>query len=193
MLQLAIRSVKKRPGRFIGTLLATFLGAAISMAFNSLHDTAAATGIDDTSAETLSLSAGVVGGYGTLLVFFAVASTLTVNVRQRLSEITLLRQSGATPAQVKRMIMGEAVLVAVLGTALAIGPAMLGGRLLLDMFQETDQVAPDVDHAFGPIALSAGFGVTLLASAGAAFLAVRRAAKAAAGGWGPRARLRTAG
>ena len=191
--QLAARSVRQRPGRFLGTLLAAFLGAAISMAFNSMHDTAAVDGIDDTSAETLSLSGAVVGGYGTLLVFFAIASTLTVNVRQREAEITLLRQTGATPAQVKRMITGEALLVALLGTVLAVAPAMLGGRLLLDMFQETDQVAPGVAYAFGPIALSAGFGVTLLASVGAAFLAVRRAARAAAGGRAPRAGLRTVG
>ncbi|TDC07319.1 ABC transporter permease [Streptomyces sp. 8K308] len=193
MLQLAIRSVRQRPGRFLGTLLAAFLGAGVSMAFNSLHDTAGAAGVDDVSAETLSLSGGVVGGYGTLLVFFAVASTLTVNVRQRESELALLRQTGATPAQVRRMVMGEAILVALLGAALAIGPAMLGGRALLTMFRETGQVAPGVDHVFGPIALSAGFGVTLLASAGAAFLAVRRATRAAPGARAPRARLRTTG
>lgn len=192
MFTLAMRSVRHRPGRLIGTLLAATLGAAIAMAFNSLHDTAAA-GVDDTSAMTLGLAGGVVGGYGTLLVFFTVASTLTVNVRQRGEELGTLRRAGATPAQLTRMVTGEALVVAVVSTLLAIGPAALGGSALLRLFQDTDQVAADVDYVFGPIALSAGFSVTLLASAGAAFVAVRRAARAAAGQRRRRGRARTVG
>lgn len=177
MFLLAMRSVRHRPGRFLATLLSAFLGAAIIMTFNSMHDTAAQDGVDSTSAETLSTAAGVVGGYGTLLVFFAVASALTVNVRQRAAELELLRCSGATPAQLKRMVVGEAVVVALVGAALAIGPAVLGGRALLEVFQDSGQVAESVDPAFGPIALMTGIDITLLASAGAAFLAVRRATR----------------
>ncbi|TLS42058.1 ABC transporter permease [Streptomyces montanus] len=175
MFALALRSIRRRPGRFTATLLSAFLGAAIIMTFNSMHDTAGAKGVDSVSAETLSTAAGVVGGYGTLLVFFAVASTLTVNVRQRASEIELLRCSGATPAQIKRMVVGESVVVALVGALLAIGPAMLGGQALLDLFQDSGQVARSVDYSFGPVALMSGIDITLLASAGAAFLAVRRA------------------
>lgn len=177
MFVLAMRSIRQRPGRFMATLLSAFLGAAIIMTFNSLHDTAGQRGVDSVSAETLSTAAGVVGGYGTLLVFFAVASTLTVNVRQRAAEIELLRCSGATPAQIGRMVVGESVAVALLGAVLAVGPAMLGGRLLLDVFQDSGQVAGSVSYSFGPVALMTGFEITLLATAGAAFLAVRRATR----------------
>ncbi|MDQ0951714.1 putative ABC transport system permease protein [Streptomyces phaeochromogenes] len=187
MFALAMRSIRQRPGRFAATLLSAFLGAAIIMTFNSMHDTAGAKGVDSTSAESLSTAAGVVGGYGTLLVFFAVASTLTVNVRQRSAEIELLRCSGATPAQIKRMVVGESVAVALVGALLAIGPAMLGGRLLLDLFQDSGQVAESVDYSFGAIALLSGIDITVLAAAGAAFLAVRRATRKT----GPRGRGRT--
>ena len=174
MFVLALRSIRQRPGRFLATLLSAFLGTAIIMTFNSMHDTAGQPGVDAVSSDTLATSAGVVGGYGTLLVFFAVASTLTVNVRQRAAELELLRCSGATPAQIKRMVVGEAVAVALVGAALAIGPAMLGGRVLLEMFQDGGQVARSVEYSFGPIALVSGVSITLLAAAGAAFLAVRR-------------------
>ncbi|MGW8634488.1 FtsX-like permease family protein [Streptomyces sp. NPDC055793] len=174
MLALALRSIRQRPGRFLATLLSAFLGAAVVMTFNSMHDTAGQDGVDAVSSETLGTAAGVVGGYGTLLVFFAVASTLTVNVRQRTAELELLRCSGATPAQIKRMVVGEAVAVALAGAVLAAGPAMLGGRALLEMFQDSGQVAHSVDYSFGPIALISGVDITLLAAAGAAFLAVRR-------------------
>ncbi|MGW3956084.1 FtsX-like permease family protein [Streptomyces sp. NPDC004752] len=190
MFSLAMRSLAHRPGRFVATLLASFLGATITMAFNSMHDTAGAPGVDDVSAESLGLTAGVVGGYGTLLVFFAVASTLTVNVRQRGEEIALLRSAGATPAQIRWMVVGEAAVVALVAVLLAIVPGMFGGQALLDAFQDSGQVAKDVDHVFGPIALAAGFGVTLPASMGAAFLAVRRATQAAAGDAQPSGRGR---
>lgn len=79
------------------------------------------------------------------------------------------------------MIVGESVMVALAGSVLAVGPAMLGGHALLDVFKDGGQVADGVDHVFGPIALMSGVAVTLLASAGAAFLAVRRATRNAAG------------
>ncbi|MER5661995.1 FtsX-like permease family protein [Streptomyces mirabilis] len=174
MFALALRSLRQHPGRATATLLSAFLGAAVVMTFNSLHDTAARPGVDSVSAESLSTAAGVVGGYGTLLVFFAIASTLTVNVRQRGAEMELLRCSGATPAQIRRMVVGEAVAIALVGAVLAIGPAMLGGRALLGVFQDSGQVARSVDHSFGPVALGSGIGITVSAAAGAAFLAVRR-------------------
>ncbi|MBH5335817.1 ABC transporter permease [Streptomyces pactum] len=181
MLTLALNSVRQRPGRFLATALSAFLGAVITMTFNSLHDTAVAADTDAAGSETLHLTASVVGGYGTLLVFFAIASALTVNVRQRAEEIRLLRCTGATPAQIRLMVVGEAVAVALIGLLAAVGPAMLAGRALLEMFRDTDQVADDVTYTFGPVAVAAGVTTVLVASAGAAFLAVRRATRAAAG------------
>ncbi|GAA2383219.1 ABC transporter permease [Streptomyces glaucosporus] len=191
MFALALRSVRKRPGRFAATLLSAFLGAVVVMVFNSLHDTVVFGDVDPAGAEMLGIAAGVVGGYGTLLVFFAVASALTVNVRQRAAEIALLRSAGATPAQLRSTVVGEAVVVALAGTLLAAVPAALGGRLLLGLFQDGGQVARDVEHVFGPIALGAGAATTLLASAGAALLAVHRAARDAAGARRSRGRART--
>ncbi|MFD9074108.1 FtsX-like permease family protein [Streptomyces lasiicapitis] len=190
MFLLALSSLRQRPGRSLATLLSAFLGAAVIMTFNSMHDTAGASGVDSTSAESLTTAASVVGGYGTLLVFFAVASTLTVNVRQRSEEINLLRCTGATPAQIKRMVVGEAAVIALIGAVLAIGPAMLGGRLLLGLFQDSGQVADSVDYSFGPVALMSGIDITVLAAVGAALLAVRRAVRAAAGARPARGRLR---
>ncbi|GAA4977355.1 ABC transporter permease [Actinoplanes utahensis] len=187
MFALAVRSVRQRPGRLAATLLAAFFGAAVVILFNSLHDTAQQPGIDPGSAESLTLTAGVVGGYGTLLVLLGVASTLTLTVRQRSEEMDLLRRTGATPGQIIRMVIGEALLVATAGALLAVGPAVLGGRALVARLHETGQVAAGVDHVLGPIGLGAGFGVTLSAAAGAAWLAVRRVTRGRPG----RHRLRT--
>ncbi|MEV6108724.1 ABC transporter permease [Streptomyces sp. NPDC051940] len=194
MFALAMRSIRQRPGRFAATLLSAFLGAAIIMTFYSLLDTAQGAGVDHVSAETLTTAATVTGGYGSFLIFFAVASTLTVTVRQRSAEMDLLRCTGATPAQIRWMVVGEAAVVALVGAALAIVPAMFGGRRLLVLFQDSGLVAESVEHAFGPLALMSGLYVTLLAAAGAALLAVRRATRRHTGhrrlrAWGGRSAL----
>ncbi|MFJ8080059.1 ABC transporter permease [Streptomyces sp. NPDC096205] len=181
MFAMALRNVRFQPGRLVSTLLAAFLGAGIVMAFASMFDTRSGPGVDETSGTSLEIAANVVGGYGTLLVFFSVASTMTVNVRQRAPELALLRSAGATPGQVRRMVIGESAVVALVGAALAVVPAWFGGRALLDVFKDTDQVAADVDYVFGTMALSMGFGTTLVAAVGGAFLAVRRATRSAIG------------
>lgn len=46
------------------------------------------------------------------------------------------------------------------------------------MFQDSGQVARSVEHSFGPVALMSGVSITLLSSAGAAFLALWRIGRA---------------
>ncbi len=91
--------------------------------------------------------------------------------------MALLKSVGATPAQVRRMIIVETAVIAVAATLLAVGPAMLGGRWLLDALISTDQVASSVSYAFGSIAVSMGVGITVVAATGAAILAARRATR----------------
>lgn len=174
MFALALRSLRYRSGGFAASFLAMFLGATILMAFASMLDTGMAEGVPSASKETLYTMGMVVGGWGLILVVFAVTSTLTQSVRQRGTEIALLKNTGATPAQLTRMIIGEAAVVAIAAAALAIVPAMLGGRALLAMLDSTDQVAPTVGYAFGPIALAMGLGITFAAATAAAVLTARR-------------------
>lgn len=177
MLRLALRSLRHRPTGFTASFVATFLGAAILMGFASMLDTSAGDGVDATSEETLTTMAMIVGGWGLLLVLFAVASTLTLSVRQRAAEMALLKNVGATPAQLGRMIVGEAAVVALVGAVAAILPAVLAGRALLWLLKETDQVASGVGYRFGPVAISMGLGITVLAATGAALVTARRAAR----------------
>jgi putative ABC transport system permease protein len=176
-LEVAFRTLRFRAGGFVAGFLAVFLGATILMAFASMLDTRANGTLDPTSDDTLFIVATVVGGWGLLLVAFAVASTLTLSVRQRARDIALLKSIGATPAQVGRTIVGEAGLVAVVAALAAIVPAMLVGRLLLALLQDTGQVASDVSYSFGPIAIALGLGITFLAATLAAFVTARRAAR----------------
>ena len=102
MLGLALSSLRYRPGGFVASFLAMFLGATILMAFASMLDTSTGDNVDAATEETLVNMATIVGGWGMLIVVFAVASTLTLSVRQRSTEMALLKSIGATPAQIGR-------------------------------------------------------------------------------------------
>jgi putative ABC transport system permease protein len=179
MIAVALRNLRHRPGGFVATLLSAFLGATLLMAFASLLDTAAAT-TDTTSGESLSTTAGVGGGWCLIIVAFAVTSTLSLAVRQRAEQVTLLRRIGATGPQLRRMIVGEAAAVALVASAVAVPAGLFLGRVLLTLMQNTGQVAESVGYVFGPIALGVGFGVTLLGSIVAGVAAARRTSRTAA-------------
>ncbi|MGI5327474.1 FtsX-like permease family protein [Actinomadura nitritigenes] len=174
---LALRSLRRRAGAFTASFLSMLLGSAIIMAFASMYDTAEASGATGQTRSTLVTMAMVVGGWGLLLVVFAVTSTLTLAVRQRAAEMALLKSVGATPAQLTRMIVGEAAGLAVLAALLGAVPGALGGRGLLGLLHGTHQVPGDVSYAFGAFALGTGAGVTFLSATVAALITARRAAR----------------
>jgi putative ABC transport system permease protein len=174
MIGVALRGLRHRPGDFVATFLSAFLGALLLMTFASMLDTSA--GADAASAESLSTTAGVAGGWCLVIVIFAVTSTLTLAVRRRADQTALLRRLGATGPQLRRMIVGEAAVVALVAAAVAVPVALFLGRLLLALMQDTGQVAPGIDYVFGPVALGAGFGVTLLGAVVAAVATARRTA-----------------
>jgi putative ABC transport system permease protein len=176
MTRLALSGLRHRTGAFVATFLSAALGAAILMTFASMIDTAGGPGVDAVSEESLITMASVAGGWCLLIVVFAVASTMTLSVRQRELEVGVLRRAGATPGQIRRMVIGEAVVVALAAAALAVPIGLFLGRVLLGLLQDTGQVATSVGYVFGPVALGMGFGVTVLGSVLGALLAARRAA-----------------
>ena len=172
MIAVALRNLRHRPGGFAATFLSAFLGATLLMAFGALFDTAA--GADAGSGESLTTTASVGGGWCLVIVAFAVTSTLSLAVRQRADQVALLRRIGATGPQLRRMIVGEAALVAMVASAAAVPAGLALGRVLVGLLRNTGQVAETVHSAFGPIALGAGFGVTLLGSVAAGIATARR-------------------
>ncbi|WP_106535324.1 FtsX-like permease family protein [Haloactinopolyspora alba] len=177
MIALAVSSLRHRKSTFVATFLSLFLGGTIVMAFAAMFDTGTADGVDSTTSEALVTMASVVGGWGLIIVAFAVVSTLTMSVRQRSSEMALLKNVGATPGQVSRLIVGETLAVAFAAALLAVAPAALTGKILLEILQETGQAGEQVGYVFGPVALSVGFAVTVLGAATAATVAARRTSR----------------
>ncbi|KAB8165156.1 FtsX-like permease family protein [Streptomyces sp. 3MP-14] len=175
MFQLTTRSLARRPGGFLAGFLAVFFGAAMVMAFGSLLDTAAQPGAPESSVETLEVMAFVVGGWGLALVTFAVVSTMSLTVRQRAREMALLKSVGATPGQLRRLVVGETLALALVAAVAAIPVAMALGRLLFAALEESGQIEAGMSHAFGPVAVSMGMANALLAALVGALITARRA------------------
>jgi putative ABC transport system permease protein len=172
VIAVALRNLRHRPGGFVATFLSAFLGATLLMAFAALLDTAQAA--DDATAESLTTTASVGGGWCLVIVAFAVTSTLSLAVRQRADQTALLRRIGATRPQLRRMIVGEAAVVALIASTAALPFGLTLGRLLLALLRNTGQAAESVGYAFGPFAFAWGFGVTLIGSLVAGVATARR-------------------
>jgi putative ABC transport system permease protein len=173
MLALTLGALRYRTASYAATFVTLFLGAVILMTFAALLDTAG-------TSDALVIMPSVVGGWGLVIVTFAVTSTLTLVVRQRAAELALLKSVGATPRQLGRLVVGEAAAVAVVAAGLAVGPSIVTSGWLVSMLKDTGQVPADLVAGFGPAALGIGFGVTLLGATLAATLATWRTARSKA-------------
>lgn len=72
------------------------------------------------------------------------------------------------------MIVGEAAAVAILAAATAVVPSVFAGRWLVALLGDTGRVPAGLGARFGPIAVSMGTGITLLAALVAGTVAARQ-------------------
>lgn len=179
MTGLALRSLRHRATASAATFVTVLLGTALMGSFATLLETAGGAGISDADAEALGTMALVVGGWGTLIVLFSVASTLGITVRQRVAEIGLLRTIGATPRQARRLLSREVLAVSTVAAVLGALLAALGGRALLALLTGS-LVADDVAYGGGPLSLGVTAVVVVATSLLAAAVAGRRATRAPA-------------
>jgi putative ABC transport system permease protein len=168
MIGLARASLRRRITTFAATFLSLLLGATLIGSFATLFETSFGE-IPATDAETLRIVGMVIGGWGTLIVLFSVASTLAVSVGQRAEEIGLLRVVGASPRQVRRLIRLEVATVAVVAAGLGAALAWPAGRVLFELLRGGGMVDDAVS-----------FGGTVLAPALTALTIVLTALIAAA-------------
>lgn len=121
--------------------------------------------------------AAAFGSLAAMAMVFVVAGTLGLSIRQRERQSALLRAVGATPGQLRRLIVGETMILAVAATALACYPAPRFGRLLLRVFVHGGVVPDTVAFRSGTVPLLAGAGLALTAALGAALVAAHTAAR----------------
>ncbi|MFI5938512.1 ABC transporter permease [Actinoplanes sp. NPDC051494] len=117
---------------------------------------------------------GTFGGYVAMLVIFVVAGTIGLSVRHRRRDLALLRAVAATPGQVRRMIVAEAVTLAVVASALGVPAGLLATRWVQSRLVDRGFVPDGFPMVPGAVSALVVTVLTVVVAAAAALLAARR-------------------
>ena len=125
----------------------------------------------------LILIASIFGGMALIVMAILVASIISLAVEQRHRELALLRTIGATPRQVRRLVVGQTARPALLaaGFGALAGPAL--ARSLFERFQDGGVVPSVLALWQGVLPIVVGALAALLVVRVAAGLAARRAGR----------------
>jgi len=129
------------------------------------------------AGENLIVLSAVFGGFAVMVMLFVVATTLGLSIQQRQRELALLRAVGTTPGQLRRMVIGEALVMAVFAAALGGLLGTLFGPWLFERLATHGIVPTDMVHHTGWIPMVVAGGAVLVGSFFAALIAGRRAAR----------------
>jgi len=186
MLRISRQTVRHSWRPYLGAFIALACGVVLITTTVLLVGAVEATGdragiSADERAQLADLSSlfGTMAGVSLFMALFVVASTFGFVVATRRRELGLLRLVGATPRQVRRMVLGEALVVAVLATvvgsltATALAPAVT--RLLRARGVTSLDLELPAPYVAWAVAAGCGMGVALLG----AWRASRRASKIA--------------
>ena len=155
-------------------------GPGVTVLTGDRRGRAEAVGVAGSRIKLVLLSS-IFGGLALIVMAILLASIIGLSVEQRQRELALLRTIGATPKQVRRLVVGATMRPAVLAALAGAAAGPFIARVLFDRIQ-AGGVVPDV------LALrQSGIGVAvgalgaLLITRVAAGLAARKAAKARLG------------
>jgi putative ABC transport system permease protein len=125
----------------------------------------------------LVLLAGIFGGMALVVMAILLQSIIGLSIEQRQREIALLRTIGATPRQVRRMVVGQTMRPALLAAAAGafVGPVL--GRALFDRVKDGGVVPDVLALRQGVIPMAVGGLAALLVARVSAGIGARRAGK----------------
>lgn len=131
-----------------------------------------------TGKEDLVVLAAVFGGLATTVAVFVVSSTIALSVQQRQREFALLRAVGATPRQLRRMLLGETLLLSVLAAGAGWFTGPLVSRWLFDRLVAGGMVEGVVEYSLGWLPAVVAGGALLITSLLGGWIGARRAVRA---------------
>ncbi|MEV4111728.1 FtsX-like permease family protein [Nonomuraea sp. NPDC049695] len=121
---------------------------------------------DERARNNANTIAGIAAGFAGFIAIFVVSSTFAFAVGQRQREFALLRTIGATAGQVRRMVYGEALLIALAASALGASIGPLATRPILDRLSALGMapawLVPSTSSAPSYVAFGTGVLVAVL-------------------------------
>ncbi|HWK28688.1 MAG TPA: FtsX-like permease family protein [Solirubrobacter sp.] len=179
MVGIARRSVAARRPAFAATAIAVLLGTTLLFAFLTLLQSGLAGDVSSEDRTTLTMIAAVVGGWSIVIVLFSVVSTLGVMIARRTEELSLLRTVALTRRQVRRMVVGETLIVSLSAAVAGLAPGALVGFGVLRALAGSGLISDGVGFHVGTLSIGSSLAAMTLAAAVAATFAARRATAAA--------------
>ncbi|GID27056.1 FtsX-like permease family protein [Paractinoplanes brasiliensis] len=188
MLRLSRAGLAERWTLFAGALLSVALGVALVQSSLLLIITAATIdpppGLSEADrmrfadgADTAVAMLGVVLGLAVFLACFIISSTFAFTVDQRRRDLALLRLVGGSRGQVRRLLLGEALLLGLAGAGLGI-PAGLGVVTVQGWLLRRFEFVPEgFTGQWRTWILSVSLGTGLLLATAGVLVAARRASR----------------
>jgi putative ABC transport system permease protein len=188
MLRMSWSTFRDRWQVFAGAILTVCLGVAlVQSSLLTLVSAATATipsGLPAVEARALREGydgavslLGISLGLSSFVAIFIVSSTFAFAVAQRRRDLALLRLTGASRRQVRRLLLGEALLLGVTGTGFGVLVGLPVMRLQARMLEGFGFVPPGFVGQWRPwavaVSLGTGVGISLLG----VLAASRRAAR----------------
>jgi putative ABC transport system permease protein len=131
----------------------------------------------DADVSGLQVVLNMVGTISGFITIFVIASTFAFAVASRRRELGLLRLIGATPRQIRRMVLGEALVVALAASLTGALAAQLATPLLLAKASYTELAPVKLEPASPWIPLAIAVAAGLLVAMLGARSAARRAGR----------------
>jgi putative ABC transport system permease protein len=129
------------------------------------------------SNEDLVAVGGTFGTFAVILAIFVVAATLGLSVLQRGRELALLRTVGAKPRQIRRLLVGETLIVALVAGLAGVAPGVLLASFLFRALRRQGIGAESATLVVGPLPPAIAVAVGVVTAILAAWLGGRRAAR----------------
>ncbi|WP_344290272.1 ABC transporter permease [Streptomyces synnematoformans] len=130
-----------------------------------------------TRREDLIAVAGAFGGMATAVAVFVVSGTVGLSVERRRREFALLRTAGATPRQLRRLLLAETLLVALPAAAAGWFAGPPAGERLFEEFTGSGMVSGAVAYEQGWLPAVAAGGALLLTALFGGYVGGRRGVK----------------
>ena len=177
MIWLAWQTLRFRWQAFIGTLIALTLGVCL-LATTLLCIGGTYPGgnpqtdwLHSVAITLLGNAAGVSGA----AAIFVVTGTFAFAVAQRRQEFAILRAVGATPRQIRRLVMGESLFVGIIAAVVGCALSLVAAPLFAAWMASVELAPPGFTPTITWWALAAAAAVGLVSAWVSAWAAARRA------------------
>ncbi|WP_250007777.1 FtsX-like permease family protein [Actinoplanes sp. M2I2] len=178
MLGMSRAGLAERWTLFVGALLSVALGVALVQ--SSLLLLISAATLDSSASQNGDAAVamlGVVLGGAVFLAAFVISSTFAFTVDQRRRDLALLRLVGGSRRQVRRLLLGEAVLLGLAGAALGVPAGLPVMAVQAWLMRRFDFVPAGFAGEWRMWILGVSLGGGVLLAVAGVLVAARRAAR----------------